>query len=190
MTELRDEAFQVADVERTTVFDGRVWDVVSETFSYGDETLTREFVAHPGAAAVVAIDEHDRVLVLQQYRHPIGERDWEIPAGLLDIPGEDPAEAAARELAEEADLQAQQLTHLVSFHTTPGGNSEIIHCYLAQGLSPVTTDFVREGEDSDMRIEWLPIGEVVDAILSGRFRNGTLMTGVLAAAERLRRERA
>ena len=191
MTEIRDEPEDLlTPITREEVFAGRVWDVVSETFSYGGSTLTRDFVAHPGAAAVVALDEDERVILIQQYRHPIRTRDWELPAGLLDVVGEDPQAAAARELAEEVDLAAERLEHLVSTYTTPGGNDEIIHVYLARGLSPVKTDFVREGEESDMRRAWVPLAEAVDAIMSGRVRNGILVAGVLAADERLRREKA
>lgn len=189
MSDLRDEVIDdPAVTERTTVFAGRVWDVVTESFTYAGETLARDFVTHPGAAAVVAIDDAGRVLLIQQYRHPIRTRDWEIPAGLLDQPGEDPSAAAARELAEEADLAAARWDHLVSIFTTPGGNDEVVHIHLARDLRAVETDFVREGEEADMRREWVALDDVIDAVLAGRFRNGILATGVLAAAERLRRE--
>ncbi|MDR2293882.1 MAG: NUDIX hydrolase [Microbacterium sp.] len=185
---LRDEPVALGDgIERRTSFHGYVWDVVTETFAYGDETLTRDFVHHPGAAAVVALDDADRMILIQQYRHPIRSRDWEIPAGLLDVPGEDTQAAAARELAEEADLQADRWQLLGSIHTTPGGNDEIIHIYLARGLSSVTTDFVREGEEADMRREWVALNDVIDGVLAGRFQNGILAFGALAAAEVLRR---
>lgn len=185
---LHDEPVPLDDaVVRERVFDGRVWDVVTETFGYGEAILVRDFVVHPGAAAVVALDDDERVLIIQQYRHPIRSRDWEIPAGLLDVAGEDPREAAARELAEEADLAAGSWSHLGSIHTTPGGNDEIIHVYLARDLAAVETDFVREGEEADMRREWVPLADAVTAVLEGRFRNGTLAFGVLAAAEHLRR---
>ncbi|WP_040164025.1 NUDIX domain-containing protein [Microbacterium gorillae] len=190
MTDLRDEAFEPEVIRRERVFAGYIWDVVSETFRYGDAELTREFIEHPGAAAVVALDAEERVMALQQYRHPIRTRDWELPAGILDVPGEDPRDAAARELAEEADLAADRWDRLVSVHTTPGGNSELIHVYLARDLRPVKTDFVRTGEEADMRRAWIPLGEVIDAVLSGAMCNGILATGALAAAELLRRERA
>lgn len=191
MPEIQDEPLDLlTPIRREEVFAGRVWDVVSETFEYGDATLTRDFVSHPGAAAVVALDDSERVLLIQQYRHPIRTRDWELPAGLLDVPGEDPQAAAARELAEEADYAAARWEHLVSTYTTPGGNDEIIHLYLARDLREVASDFVREGEEADMVRAWVPLTEVVDAVMAGRVRNGTLVTGVLAAAERLRREAA
>ena len=101
---------------------------------YGDGEIVRQYVDHPGAAAIVALDDDDRVLLIQQYRHPIRHRDWEIPAGLLDIAGESPLETAQRELEEEADLVAADWEPLVSVFTTPGGNDEVVHLFLARGL--------------------------------------------------------
>ena len=88
-------------LERETVFDGRVWDIVRETVTFGGAPMTREYMEHPGAVVVATIDAHERMLVINQYRHPIGMRDWELPAGLLDVAGEDKLAAAQRELAED-----------------------------------------------------------------------------------------
>jgi len=186
--ELRDEKVDLEIVSTDLVYEGAVWDVRSDTVRYGDGEMTRQYVEHPGAAAVVAIDDDERVVLIQQYRHPIKERDWEIPAGLLDVAGEPPIETAKRELTEEADLAADRWQHLVSMHTTPGGNDEVVHLFLARGLRAVETDFEREHEESDMRLERVPLAEVIDGVLAGRLRNGILATGALAAAEVLRRE--
>ncbi len=188
MEELRDEKVDLEIVSTDLVYEGAVWDVRSDTVRYGDGEMTRQYVEHPGAAAVVAIDDDERVVLIQQYRHPIKERDWEIPAGLLDVAGEPPIETAKRELTEEADLAADRWQHLVSMHTTPGGNDEVVHLFLARGLRAVETDFEREHEESDMRLERVPLAEVIDGVLAGRLRNGILATGALAAAEVLRRE--
>lgn len=188
MEELRDEKVDLEIVSTDLVYEGAVWDVRSDTVRYGDGEMTRQYVEHPGAAAVVAIDDDERVVLIQQYRHPIKERDWEIPAGLLDVAGEPPIETAKRELTEEADLAADRWQHLVSMHTTPGGNDEVVHLFLARGLRAVETDFEREHEESDMRLECVPLAEVIDGVLAGRLRNGILATGALAAAEVLRRE--
>lgn len=188
MDELRDEKVDLEIVSTDLVYKGAVWDVRSDTVRYGDGEMTRQYVEHPGAAAVVAIDDDERVVLIQQYRHPIKERDWEIPAGLLDVAGEPPIETAKRELTEEADLAADRWQHLVSMHTTPGGNDEVVHLFLARGLRAVETDFEREHEESDMRLERVPLAEVIDGVLAGRLRNGILATGALAAAEVLRRE--
>lgn len=190
MESLRDEPVDLEVVASDLVYQGAVWDVRSDTVRYGDGEMTRQYVEHPGAAAVVAIDDDERVVLIQQYRQPIKERDWEIPAGLLDVAGEPPVETAKRELSEEVDLAADRWQHLVSIHTTPGGNDEIVHLFLARGLRDVVTDYEREHEESDMRVERMPLADVIDGVLAGRLRNGILATGVLAAAEVLRREAA
>jgi ADP-ribose pyrophosphatase len=187
---LRDEPVDLEVVASDLVYQGAVWDLRSDTVRYGNDEMTRQYVEHPGAAAVVALDADGRVVLIQQYRQPIKERDWEIPGGLLDVAGEPPLETAKRELGEEVDLAAERWQHLVSIHTTPGGNDEIVHLFLARDLSDVTTDYEREHEESDMRVERVPLAEVIDGVLAGRLRNGILATGVLAAAEVLRREAA
>jgi 8-oxo-dGTP pyrophosphatase MutT (NUDIX family) len=184
---LQDEPLDAEVLESELVYSGRVWDVRSDTVRYGDDEMVRQYVDHPGAAAIVAVDDHGRVLLIQQYRHPIRHRDWEIPAGLLDIAGESPLETAQRELVEEADLRAADWEPLVSIFTTPGGNDEVVHLFLARGLSPVGSAHAREAEEADIRVEWIPLQEAVDGVLQGRLRNGILAVGLLAAAERLRR---
>lgn len=184
---LRDESVEAHIVHTDVVYEGRVWDVRSDTFRYNGEELVRQYVDHPGAAAIVVLDDQDRVLLIQQYRHPIRHRDWEIPAGLLDIDGETPLETARRELAEEADLAASDWQPLVSVFTTPGGNDEVVHVFLARGLTWLDEAHAREAEEADIRIEWVPLTDAVTAVLEGRLRNGILSVGLLAAAELLRR---
>jgi ADP-ribose pyrophosphatase len=188
MTDLRDEPAEVEVVASELVYEGRVWDVRSDTFRYGDDQIVRQYVDHPGAVAIVALDDDGRVALIQQYRHPIRHRDWEIPAGLLDVPGEPPVETARRELAEEVDLVAGTVEPLVSIFTTPGGNDEVVHIFLARDLSPAPNVHDREHEEADIRVEWVALSEVVDAVLAGRMRNGILTSGILAAAERMRRD--
>lgn len=185
--DLHDQPVEVEVAASDLVYTGRVWDVREDTIRYAGADIVRQYVDHPGAAAVVAVDDDERVLLIQQYRHPIRHRDWEIPAGLLDVHGEAPRETAIRELAEEADLVAASCEPLVSAFTTPGGNDEVVHIFLARGLSAHPATHPREDEEADIRLEWVPLAEVVDGILAGRFRNGILMAGVLAAAETLRR---
>ena len=187
MADLRDELIEPEIVASDLVYEGRVWDVRSDTVRYGDGEIVRQYVDHPGAAAIVAMDEDGRVLLIQQYRHPIRHRDWEIPAGLLDIAGESPLKTAQRELMEEADIVAADWQPLVSVFTTPGGNDEVVHLFLARGLTPVGHAHAREDEEADIRIEWVPLTDAVAGVLEGRLRNGILATGLLAAAEALRR---
>ncbi|WP_228545747.1 NUDIX domain-containing protein [Microcella flavibacter] len=183
LDELRDEAHSVEVLDSEVVFAGRVWDIRRERFGYGDHEIVREFMEHPGAVAVLAVDDEERVLVIQQYRHPIQTRDWELPAGLLDVEGEDPLEAARRELAEEADLAAEHWEPLITMHTSPGGSDEVIHVFLATGLSATET-FDREAEEADIVLRWVALDEAVDAVLASRARNGILMAAVLAAHAR------
>lgn len=184
--ELRDEPFSPEVLTSDLVYEGRVWDVRSDRVRYGDGEMVRQYVAHTGAVAILALDDEGRVLLIQQYRHPIRHRDWELPAGLLDVAGEEPLEAAKRELAEEADLVAAHWEPLVSSWTTPGGNDEMIHIFLATGISAAESAHDREDEEADIRVEWVPLSDAVDAVLAGRMRNGILSIGVLAAAQRLR----
>ncbi|KAA9135985.1 NUDIX domain-containing protein [Microbacterium caowuchunii] len=187
---LRDEPVDPDVVASDLVYRGAIWDVRSDTVRYNDGRIVRQYVVHPGAAAVIALDDEGRVLLIQQYRHPIRHRDWEVPAGLLDVAGESPEQAARRELAEEADLEASSWEPLVSMFTTPGGNDEIVHLFLARGLSTRAEAHHREEEEADIRMRWVPLEDAVTAVLEGRLRNGILMTGVLATAERLRRSGA
>jgi 8-oxo-dGDP phosphatase len=171
-------------VEHTVLHEGRVWDLVSDEVDLGDSTVVREWVDHPGAVAVIALDDADRVLLLSQYRHPVRSELWEPPAGLLDVVDEPHVLAAARELAEEADLVAASWWRLVDFYTTPGGSSERIVVFLARGLSAVPDDerFERTDEEATMVPAWIPLDDAVDAALGGRLHSPTAVTGVLAAA--------
>ena len=163
---------------------GMVWDVVSETVDLGAAgTVTREFVRHPGAVSVIALDDDDRVLLLRQYRHPVRAELLEPPAGLLDVPGEPPPAAARRELAEEADLVAGAWWLLTEYLSSPGGSDEALHVFLARDLSPVPDEerHVREAEEADMTAVWVPLDDAVTAVLGGRLRSPSTVIGVLAA---------
>ncbi|WP_144873486.1 NUDIX hydrolase [Microbacterium sp. 1.5R] len=184
--ELRDEPFEPEVLQSDLAFEGAVWNVRDDRVRYGDGEIRRQYVEHTGAVAILALDDDGRVLLIQQYRHPIRHRDWELPAGLLDVDGEEPLTAAKRELAEEADLVAADWEPLVSSWTTPGGNDEVIHIFLATGISAAPSAHAREDEEADIRIEWRALDEVIAAVLDGRMRNGILTIGVLATAQRLR----
>ena len=171
-----------ADVSGSeVVFDGKVWGVRRDRFGYNGSAITREYVDHPGAVAVLALDEHDRVLLIKQYRHPVRMREWELPAGLLDEPGEDPAVAAQRELAEETDVAATDWSVLTDFYTSPGGSTEAIRIYLARGLRVLEDSFDRTDEEADMELRWVPLDDCVDAVLARRVQNPALALGALAA---------
>ncbi|RLQ86572.1 NUDIX hydrolase [Mycetocola zhadangensis] len=159
-----------------------VWGVRRDVFDYRGEDITREYMDHTGAVAVFAMDENDQVLLIQQYRHPVRSREWEIPAGLLDIEGEDPLVAAKRELAEEVDLEARDWDVLAEFATSPGGSDEVIRIYLARGLTATSEPFEREAEEADIVTRWAPLDELVTAVLERRIQNPSLCIAVLAAS--------
>lgn len=180
MTTLEDQPFSAPVVSGETAFDGAVWNVRRERFEYGDHELVREYVEHPGAVAVLAVDDQDRVLLIRQYRHPVRMRELELPAGLLDVDGENPLAAARRELAEEADLQASEWSLLTDFFTSPGSNSEAIRVFLARGLS-ATPAFERTAEEADLELHWVSLDDAVDAVLDRRIGNGIACVALLAA---------
>lgn len=183
---LRDEPFSPEVLSSEIGFAGAVWDIRSDRIRYNDREIVRQYVDHTGAVAVVAIDDDDRVLLIQQYRHPIRHRDWELPAGLLDVDGEQPLPAAQRELAEEADLVAAHWEPLLTTFATPGGSNEVVHFFLATGLTAADEAHAREDEEADIRLEWVPLADAVTAILDGRLHNALLINGVLAAERRRR----
>jgi 8-oxo-dGTP pyrophosphatase MutT (NUDIX family) len=183
---LRDVPVPAEIIEEETVFDGAIWDIRRETAVFGGGTITREYVAHPGAVAVLAFDDQDRVLLINQYRHPIRTRDWEIPAGLLDVEGEPPLLAARRELAEEADLVAAEWSEPMTLCTSPGGSDEVIHLFEARRLSAAATVHDRTDEEAEIVLRWVPLDEAVEAVLDGRLHNAILMIAVLASHARRR----
>jgi ADP-ribose pyrophosphatase len=170
--------------ESETAFEGKIWDVTREAFRMhdGGELLVREFIRHPGAVAIVALDDRGRVRMIRQYRHPVGQELWEVPAGLLDVAGEPMLAAAQRELAEEADLVAGRWDVLVDFYTTPGSSSELIRVFLARELGEVPEHqrHERTGEEAGMPLAWVPVPEAVEAVLSGRVHNPSTAIGLLA----------
>jgi ADP-ribose pyrophosphatase len=147
------------------------------------EQFTRDVVVHPGAVGILALDEQERVLLVSQYRHPVGHRLLEAPAGLLDVPGEPYHEAAVRELYEEGHVRARDWRVLVDAFTSPGMTTESIRVYLARDLEQVPDGdrHVGRAEEADMPVVWAPLPEVVAAILAGRLHNAVLCLAALAA---------
>jgi 8-oxo-dGDP phosphatase len=148
------------------------------------ETAARDVVDHPGAVAVLALDESGQVLLIRQYRHPVGRLLWEIPAGLRDVPGEPLEKTAQRELLEEAGYLAAHWQVLADIFTSPGISSERLRLFLATGLTRVPEaerDYVLTHEEAHLRIEWAPLDVVVSRFLAGDLHNGVTAVGVLAA---------
>ena len=179
--DLADEPYTGLVTDSEVVYRGRVWDVRRDTVDLGDSKVVREYVDHTGAVAVLALDDEDRALLIRQYRHPIRSKDWELPAGLLDLTGEPPLAAAKRELAEEADMVADRWDVLVEFFSSPGGNNEVIRVYLARGVRAADEVFAREEEEADIEVRWVPLEEVVRGVLERRLRNAPLALASLAA---------
>jgi 8-oxo-dGTP pyrophosphatase MutT (NUDIX family) len=192
-SEIPNAARQVSDqpsprrlLSSQTVYEGRIWDVVRDSFQLNDEgnPLVRDYIEHPGAVAVLPMNDAGEVLLIKQYRHPVGMDLWEIPAGLLDVEGEDFVAGAARELAEEADLVAGRWNVLADFFNSPGSSSEAIRIYLARGLSDVPGHelHVRTDEEAEIELHWIPLDAAVAAVLDGSLHNPSAVVGILAAA--------
>jgi ADP-ribose pyrophosphatase len=181
--ELRDEAVERPVTRSETVFEGLVWDVVEETVDLGEAgVVTRQFVHHPGAVAVAALDAQDRICLIRQYRHPVRSLEWEVPAGLLDVTGEPPHLTAARELHEEADLVAATWHVLTDYRSSPGGLDEALRIFLARDLEqvPEAQRHERTGEELGMPVRWVSLEEARTAVLEGRIQNSTVVIAVLA----------
>ncbi|MGV9321919.1 NUDIX domain-containing protein [Streptomyces sp. NPDC003660] len=141
----------------------------------------RDYQVHPGSVAVLALDEQDRVLLINQYRHPVRHKLWEIPAGLLDVPGENPLHAAQRELYEEAHVKAEDWRVLTDVYTTPGGCDEAVRIFLARDLAEAEGErFVTEHEETDMAYARVSVDELVRLVLAGDVHNNCLVVGVLS----------
>lgn len=170
--------------ERTTLGSGAISTFVNEVvLTPAGTKMNRQFLTHPGAVAVVAWNEAaDEILVLRQYRHPVGMELVEIPAGLLDVEGEDYCLGAQRELAEEAELQAGRWDVLVDIFSTPGACEESLRVFLARDLSsaPRPQGFVPEDEEAEMTSTFTSRAAIVEMILNGECESPSLVSGVLA----------
>lgn len=189
---LKDKKTIFPVLESQEVWRGNVFSLLSERVQYGEGTAVRDFVKHPGAVAIVPLREVPsadnpqglpEVLLIDQYRHPVGATLWEIPAGLLDVPGEDLLIAAQRELAEEAELRAKRWDVLVDYYTSPGGSSEALRVFLARDLETIPAaerTFVKEDEEAFMTKRWVGLHEALAAIFAGRIHNPSAVVGLLA----------
>ena len=168
------------------VYEGRVISLRRDTVAMpGGGDSVREVVHHPGAVAVVALDDDDNVVLLRQYRHPVGQHLWELPAGLRDADGEPPLETAKRELAEEVQLAADRWSLLLSVNNSPGFSDELVHVFLAEGLTAADRPdgFTVEHEEADMTVARVPLADAVQRVFDGDIRNSSAVAGILAAAQ-------
>ncbi|WP_435867528.1 NUDIX domain-containing protein [Streptomyces xanthophaeus] len=170
-----------------TPFEGAKTSVKSDQVRMPDRAVVRrDYQVHPGSVCVLALDEEQRVLVLKQFRHPVRHRLWELPAGLLDVAGENPLHAAQRELYEEAHVKAEDWRVLADFYTSPGGSDEAVRIFLAQDLAEAEGErYEVSEEESDMETARVPLQDLVAGVLAGRLGNPGLVTGVLALSAAL-----
>ncbi len=148
-----------------------------------NQVAEREVVRHPGAVAVLALDDADRILLIRQYRHPVGRLLWELPAGLRDVAGEDPLLTAQRELLEEAGYRARDWRVLADYFSSPGFSTERLRVYLARDLELVPgaeRDFTPEHEEAFLLTSWLPLDDAVGKVFAGELHNGVTALGILA----------
>jgi 8-oxo-dGDP phosphatase len=175
-----------SSVER---FKGSMFRVVSDEVTMpGGRVATRDYMIHVGAVAVVALDDEGRIVLVRQYRHPVRERLWELPAGLIDTEGEELAATALRELAEEADLTAARIEPLIDLHSSPGCSNEMVHVFLASDLREVPEGERHErlDEEADLTVERVPLDEAVRMVLAREITNAAAVAGILAAHARPR----
>jgi ADP-ribose pyrophosphatase len=168
-------------VSSETIYIGKIFALrADEVRMPHGNTARREVVEHYGAVAVLALDDDNRVMLVYQYRHPLGRRLWELPAGLLDLGGEPPHITAARELKEEAGLAATDWRTLVDLDSAPGFSDESVRVYLATGLSDVGRPDAHD-EEADLTLRWFPLDEAVQMVLSGQIVNSIAVGGIMAA---------
>lgn len=177
---------EFAVVSSREVYQGRVFGMRADQVRMpGGGVAAREVVVHPGAVVVAAVDGSDRVVLVRQYRHPVGRRLWELPAGLLDVAGEPADQAARRELYEEAHLRAGRWHLLADVFPSPGMTNEAVRVFLARDLRevPDVERFVADGdEEADMTVHRVGLDDAVRMVFSGQLTNGVTVTGVLAVA--------
>jgi 8-oxo-dGTP pyrophosphatase MutT (NUDIX family) len=168
-------------VNSETLYVGKIFALrVDEVRMPQGNIAKREVIEHYGAVAVLAIDEDHNIVMVYQYRHPIGRRLWELPAGLLDLGGEPPHITAARELREEAGLVATEWRVLVDLVSTPGFSDESVRVYLATGITDVGRPDAHD-EEADLQVKWFPLEEARRMVLQGEIVNCIAIAGILAA---------
>jgi 8-oxo-dGDP phosphatase len=182
MTAAGEHAFAVH--HRVERFAGPMFRVVTDRVAMPDgEIAERDYLRHVGAVAVVPYHEAaDEVVLVRQYRHPVGAPMWELPAGLVDVAGESLAEVAVRELAEEADLICARLDLLLDLHPTPGCSDERIRIFLGRDLRPAPQPYPRRHEEAAMVVARIPLAQAVEMVFNGEVTNGAAVAGVLATA--------
>lgn len=168
-------------VSSETIYVGKIFALRSDEVRMPHGNVAkREVIEHYGAVAVVAMDDANNIVMVYQYRHPVGRRLWELPAGLLDLSGEPPHITAARELKEEAGLEAAEWRVLVDMVSAPGFSDESVRIYLATGITDVGRPDAHD-EEADLQVKWFPLEEARRMVLDGTIVNSLAIGGILAA---------
>jgi 8-oxo-dGDP phosphatase len=174
-----DHEFETVNSE--TLYVGKIFALRSDDVRMPHGNIAkREVIEHYGAVAVVAMDDAGNIVMVYQYRHPVGRRLWELPAGLLDLSGEPPHISAARELKEEAGLEAAEWRVLVDMVTAPGFSDESVRIYLATGITDVGRPDAHD-EEADLQVKWFSLEEARRMVLNGDIVNSLAVGGILAA---------
>jgi ADP-ribose pyrophosphatase len=181
--EITDEWGEITPSDHEINWQGRIYGVATHTIDIGGEVVEREVTLHPGAVSVLCLNERDEVLLLRQYRHPVGAYLFEPPAGLMDKSEESPLHAAQRELAEEAGMRADRWDVLIDFYNSPGGSSEAHRIFLARDITRLAQG--RTGgdgaEENDMAEVWVKLDVALGLVQTGALANPTAVIGILAA---------
>jgi 8-oxo-dGDP phosphatase len=176
-----DHEFEAVNSE--TIYVGKIFALRADDVRMsGGNVARREVVEHYGAVAILALDDDNNVMLVYQYRHPLGRRLWELPAGLLDLGGEPPHITAARELKEEAGLEATEWRVLVDLVSAPGFSDESVRVYLATGIADVGRPDAHD-EEADLQVKWFSLEEARRMVLDGEIVNSIAIAGILAARD-------
>jgi 8-oxo-dGTP pyrophosphatase MutT (NUDIX family) len=186
LADLRDERSEPRVTSSEVLVHGAVFDLRRDVVDLDEQgSVTREYLDHAGAVIVVALREIDgveHVVLLRQYRHPVRRTEWELPAGIRDVAGEDPMVTASRELAEEVELRAERWDLLIDVFASPGSTSEVMRIFLARGISEVTDGgYERSGEEAGITGLWVPLDDAYAAVLEGRLHNPGAVVGIMTA---------
>lgn len=170
-------------LESETVYTGKITSIRRDKLTRGDgETFLRETAVASDAVGIVAMDDKKRILLIRQYRHPMGRPVWEIPAGRMDVDGEKPEETALRELREETDLTAGSVELLTLFLNSAGWTTEKTYVYLARGLTDVP-EFAREHEEADIEKKWISLDEAYSLVKERKIDDAKTVIGILMAKD-------
>ncbi|MCF6096705.1 NUDIX hydrolase [Thermovorax subterraneus] len=170
--------FFEATINTKYIFSGKILKLRLDEVKLPDGKFsTREIVEHPGAVAIVPIDEDKNVIMVRQYRKPVEEMLLEIPAGKLEV-NEDVKICAQRELLEETGYKAKKLIHIMDFYTTPGFSNEKMSLFLAFGLEEAES---KADEDEFIKKEKIPIEKAMDMVKNGEIKDAKTMVGLLVS---------